>query len=645
MSDLSKVLLSRPDVAVGVLIVVPRDLSEEITELLVREGVIEPRVLEAGNPLIRELENYVTLLEEAKKVYEYLESNLERKTVVKVEVLPESTKKTLGNLLVELRKVYEEVSSLNNLIASYENRLTTTLLIKEISEDVLRRYPDGFVSLVHYTGKYVAIRTLVVPESSVEQIKSLALEVIAELRHDKKVVLTCAFSSERLSEVLSSLPEESLILEPEVSSETTLESYVSNLESRLAELSKSVESLKLRKREILESKIRDLALLKAIVESEYERLKVLKGATGSRYTVAISGWILKSKLKSVLNSLSSYPVYIVTSEDENPPVDFDNLKPFKPFELITELYGIPTHYEWDPTPLLAYSFLLFYSLMMADVGYGLGIVIATRYLLPKFVNDPESPGFRRLQKILYVGGLLSAVVGLIAKSFLGSLLGKYVPIERPLIDVGSVVSLVGVSLAIGYAFTFLSHSIALAKSIKLSRTFDAVFEAGILLLMSGGPFVVSKAFNLAFLSVTEGVYRISLVLTLAGLAMVILSRLKTMGGVGGFLWLFDVVGITGDVFSYIRIAGIAGGTALLAELFNGVIAYIYEFLGSINLIAGVLLGVLALVLLHTFNLALSAVSPFIHSLRLCLFEISSKFYEGRGRRLKPVRVFLGKVMV
>jgi len=645
LSDLSKVLLSRPDVAVGVLIVVPRDLSEEITELLVREGVIEPRVLEAGNPLIRELENYVTLLEEAKKVYEYLESNLERKTVVKVEVLPESTKKTLGNLLVELRKVYEEVSSLNNLIASYENQLTTTLLIKEISEDVLRRYPDGFVSLVHYTGKYVAIRTLVVPESSVEQIKSLALEVIAELRHDKKVVLTCAFSSERLSEVLSSLPEESLILEPEVSSETTLESYVSNLESRLAELSKSVESLKLRKREILESKIRDLALLKAIVESEYERLKVLKGATGSRYTVAISGWILKSKLKSVLNSLSSYPVYIVTSEDENPPVDFDNLKPFKPFELITELYGIPTHYEWDPTPLLAYSFLLFYSLMMADVGYGLGIVIATRYLLPKFVNDPESPGFRRLQKILYVGGLLSAVVGLIAKSFLGSLLGKYVPIERPLIDVGSVVSLVGVSLAIGYAFTFLSHSIALAKSIKLSRTFDAVFEAGILLLMSGGPFVVSKAFNLAFLSVTEGVYRISLVLTLAGLAMVILSRLKTMGGVGGFLWLFDVVGITGDVFSYIRIAGIAGGTALLAELFNGVIAYIYEFLGSINLIAGVLLGVLALVLLHTFNLALSAVSPFIHSLRLCLFEISSKFYEGRGRRLKPVRVFLGKVMV
>jgi len=645
LSDLSKVLLSRPDVAVGVLIVVPRDLSEEITELLVREGVIEPRVLEAGNPLIRELENYVTLLEEAKKVYEYLESNLERKTVVKVEVLPESTKKTLGNLLVELRKVYEEVSSLNNLIASYENRLTTTLLIKEVSEDVLRRYPDGFVSLVHYTGKYVAIRTLVVPESSVEQIKSLALEVIAELRHDKKVVLTCAFSSERLSEVLSSLPEESLILEPEVSSETTLESYVSNLESRLAELSKSVESLKLRKREILESKIRDLALLKAIVESEYERLKVLKGATGSRYTVAISGWILKSKLKSVLNSLSSYPVYIVTSEDENPPVDFDNLKPFKPFELITELYGIPTHYEWDPTPLLAYSFLLFYSLMMADVGYGLGIVIATRYLLPKFVNDPESPGFRRLQKILYVGGLLSAVVGLIAKSFLGSLLGKYVPIERPLIDVGSVVSLVGVSLAIGYAFTFLSHSIALAKSIKLSRTFDAVFEAGILLLMSGGPFVVSKAFNLAFLSVTEGVYRISLVLTLAGLAMVILSRLKTMGGVGGFLWLFDVVGITGDVFSYIRIAGIAGGTALLAELFNGVIAYIYEFLGSINLIAGVLLGVLALVLLHTFNLALSAVSPFIHSLRLCLFEISSKFYEGRGRRLKPVRVFLGKVMV
>ncbi len=645
MSNLSKVLLSRPDVAVGVLIVTPRNLSEEITELLVREGVIEPRVLEAGNPLIRELENYIALLEEAKKVYAYLESNLEKKTVVKVEVLPESIKKTLENLLIELRKVYEEVSSLNNLISSYENQLTTTLLVKQISEDILKRYPGGSTSLVHHTGRYLAIRTLVVPESSAAQIKNLALEVIAELKHDKRVVLTCAFSSERLLEALGSLPEESLILEPGVSSETTLQSYISNLESKLAEISKSIESLRLRKREILESKIRDLALLKAIVESEYERLKVLKGSIGSRYTVAISGWILKSKLKSVLNHLSSYPVYVVTSEDENPPVDFDNLKPFKPFELITELYGFPTHYEWDPTPLLAYSFLLFYSLMMADVGYGLGIVLATRYLLPKFVSDPDSPGFKRLQKILYAGGLLSSVVGLLAKSFLGSLLGKYIPIEKPIIDTGSIMGLVGISLAIGYAFTFLSHSIALAKNARLGRTFDALFEAGILVIMVGGPFLVSKAFNLAFLNVTEDIYMVAQVLTLVGLAMVVLSRLKTMGGVGGFLWLFDVVGIAGDVFSYIRIAGIAAGTALLAELFNNIVVGVYSSLEGISTVVGVAVGALATVFIHTFNLALSAVSPFIHSLRLCLFEISSKFYEGQGRRLKPVKVFLGKIAV
>jgi len=237
------------------------------------------------------------------------------------------------------------------------------------------------------------------------------------------------------------------------------------------------------------------------------------------------------------------------------------------------------------------------------------------------------------------------VVGLLAKSFLGSLLGRYIPIGRPLIDVAGVVSLVGISLAIGYAFTFLSHSVALAKNVKLGRTFDALFEAGILMVMVGGPLVVSKTFNLAFLSVTDEIYRLAQALTLAGVAMVVLSRVKTMGGVGGFLWLFDIVGIAGDVFSYIRIAGIAGGTALLAELFNGVIMYVYESLGSVSLVVGAILGALALVILHTFNLALSAVSPFIHSLRLCLFEISSKFYEGRGRRFKPVKVLLGKVMV
>lgn len=645
MSSLGKVLLSKPDVAVSVLIVIPKDLSEEITELLVKEGVLEPRVLEASNPLVRELENYVALLEEAKRIYEYLESNLERRAVVKVEVIPESIRKTLEYLLTELRRVYEEVSSINNLVTSYEKDLTNSLLLKEVSEHVLRKYPGGTVSLIHYTGRHIVIRTLVVPESSVDRVKSLTLEVLAELRHDKKVVLTCAFSPEKLSEALSSLPENSLVLEPGASPETSLESYIRSLESRITELSRSIENLRSRRRELLESRIRDLALLKAIVESEYERLKVLRGALGSKYTVAISGWVLKSKLKHVLSSLSRYPTYIVTSEDSNPPVEFDNLRPFKPFELITELYGIPTHYEWDPTPLLAYSFLLFYSLMMADIGYGIGIVLATRYLLPKFVNDPDSPGFRRLQKILYAGGVLSAVIGLLAKSFLGSLLGRYIPIEKPIINVGNIAELVGISLAVGYAFTFLSHSIALVKNIKLGRKTDAVFEAGVLTVMAGGPFVISKTFNIAFISVADSTYRLAQTLTLVGLAMVVLSRIKTMGGVGGFLWLFDVVGIVGDVFSYIRIAGIAAGTALLAELFNSIVVGVYDSLGGISPVVGVVVGAIATVFVHTFNLALSAVSPFIHSLRLCLFEISSKFFEGQGRRLNPVKVYLGKVVV
>lgn len=645
MSSLGKVLLSKPDVAVSVLIVIPKDLSEEITELLVKEGVLEPRVLEASNPLVRELENYVALLEEAKRIYEYLESNLERRAVVKVEVIPESIRKTLEYLLTELRRVYEEVSSINNLVTSYEKDLINSLLLKEVSEHVLRKYPGGTVSLIHYTGRHIVIRTLVVPESSVDRVKSLTLEVLAELRHDKKVVLTCAFSPEKLSEALSSLPENSLVLEPGASPETSLESYIRSLESRITELSRSIENLRSRRRELLESRIRDLALLKAIVESEYERLKVLRGALGSKYTVAISGWVLKSKLKHVLSSLSRYPTYIVTSEDSNPPVEFDNLRPFKPFELITELYGIPTHYEWDPTPLLAYSFLLFYSLMMADIGYGIGIVLATRYLLPKFVNDPDSPGFRRLQKILYAGGVLSAVIGLLAKSFLGSLLGRYIPIEKPIINVGNIAELVGISLAVGYAFTFLSHSIALVKNIKLGRKIDAVFEAGVLTVMAGGPFVISKTFNIAFISVADSTYRLAQTLTLVGLAMVVLSRIKTMGGVGGFLWLFDVVGIVGDVFSYIRIAGIAAGTALLAELFNSIVVGVYDSLGGISPVVGVVVGAIATVFVHTFNLALSAVSPFIHSLRLCLFEISSKFFEGQGRRLNPVKVYLGKVVV
>ncbi|MEM4593267.1 MAG: V-type ATPase 116kDa subunit family protein, partial [Sulfolobales archaeon] len=417
------------------------------------------------------------------------------------------------------------------------------------------------------------------------------------------------------------------------------------LEEKIAEIRKTLEELDSKKREVLKFVTKDIALLKSLVESEYERLKILRSAISSKYVAVVSGWVLRSKVNDLLKSLSSYPIYASIVPDENPPVEFKNLEPFKPFELLTELYGMPSPHEWDPTPLLTYSFLLFFSLMMSDAGYGLGVILATRYILPKFVSDPESPGFVRLKKILYIGGVLSVVAGIASKSFLGSLVGRFIPIEKPLINTFNIMELIGLSLIIGFAFTFVSHLIALAKNIKLRKNYDSIYEVGILVLMIGGLFVVTRVFNLGWTYVADELYTVAQSLTIVGIAMVIFAKIKTTGSVGSFLWLFDVVGIVGDVFSYVRIAGIAGGTAFLAEAFNSILSGVVGSIIEFNYVIGVVAGVFLVLIIHTLNLALSAVSPFVHSLRLCLFEISSKFFEAQGRRIKPVKVVVGKVTI
>ncbi|MEM4628167.1 MAG: hypothetical protein QXX37_07800, partial [Ignisphaera sp.] len=64
-----------------------------------------------------------------------------------------------------------------------------------------------------------------------------------------------------------------------------------------------------------------------------------------------------------------------------------------------------------------------------------------------------------------------------------------------------------------------------------------------------------------------------------------------------------------------------------------------------NIIVRMVARLLMSFILHLFNLAVSAIGPFVHSLRLCLFEISSKFLEGAGRRIQPVKIAIEPIVL
>jgi V/A-type H+-transporting ATPase subunit I len=67
--------------------------------------------------------------------------------------------------------------------------------------------------------------------------------------------------------------------------------------------------------------------------------------------------------------------------------------------------------------------------------------------------------------------------------------------------------------------------------------------------------------------------------------------------------------------------------------------------GIVQLIAGTLIFILVLLLGHILNLALSGITCFVHSLRLCFVEFLFKFYEGGGRPYSPFRLKARPVFV
>ena len=99
----------------------------------------------------------------------------------------------------------------------------------------------------------------------------------------------------------------------------------------------------------------------------------------------------------------------------------------------------------------------------------------------------------------------------------------------------------------------------------------------------------------------------------------------------GVFNLFCTVFYVGDVLSYVRIMAlgmVTGGFGMavniLVKLVSGA-PYVGWFL-----------GLLVFVGMHSFNLAMSVLGSFVHSMRLQFVEFFPKFFEGGGRQFQPL---------
>jgi len=405
--------------------------------------------------------------------------------------------------------------------------------------------------------------------------------------------------------------------------------------------------------EELQNKAREdlkrLVLLREALAAENERLSVVEKACEAKYVTLIEGWIPESNIEPAIYEVKESVGYVFVDtrkpeQLEEPPTKLKNLAGIKPFQVIVNLFATPKYREWDPTPIVSYSFALFFGIMVCDVIYALGIMLFGRFLLGKFVDDPQSDNFKIFQRLIYICSGVALVGGLLTGQYLGDIY-TFLGIENLALIQGvketlqNPVSFIILALGIGFIHVNIGHILALIKGIKEKNRGLMVGKIGLFTLQFGLPSVLNSLLGVNIPGFTPQIYSILSYFLIGGVLLVIISSIIQSGGLGAILWLFDITGLLGDVMSYARLAGVGLATFYLASTFNMMAGLFGEMIpGVVGTIIGAILGVIILVFGHAVNMVLTAITGFMHSLRLCFVEFLFKFYEGGGREYSPFRL-------
>lgn len=309
------------------------------------------------------------------------------------------------------------------------------------------------------------------------------------------------------------------------------------------------------------------------------------------------------------------------TEDEAVPIQLKNNKVLSPFESIVHTYALPLYKEMDPTALLAPWYILFFGLMMGDLGYGILLFIATTFALHFFSFKPSTEQSIRFFQIL-------SIPTIIAGACFGSIFGGLIPMKALIIDPTTVyMPMIYFSLALGVVQLVTGLVIHAVQNFREHDPSAALYDAFswifILLGSIGGGMAMMKGWNPLYARIGFGFA------ILGGILVIFFSARENKGWGARIAWgIYNLYGATsyiGDIVSYSRI------TALM--LSGAYIGY------AVNLIAGMLKGAgvpgiigaaVILLIFHLFNLFLSALSAYVHTIRLTYVEYFGKFYTGGG---------------
>ena len=425
---------------------------------------------------------------------------------------------------------------------------------------------------------------------------------------------------------------------------TALEGELASVNARIAEFEKELAR-------VAQSGLNTVNAAQELQKRDVEFTKVMLGGekvSGDKL-VMLEGWVPEESvdsLKAMLNNSGAFYELRAARRGDNFPVKLKNNAFTRMYEVLTKMYGMPSGTDFDPTPIVAPFFSLFFAFCMGDAGYGL-LMILLGFLLKKKMGKKMAG----MMNLVITLGIFTTVMGALLGTFFGMSLLEFTGIPQSLRDfiIAGDVEIMGATydkqmiLALGIGIVHISIAMTV-KAINSTVFFgfkESLSAWGWWLVVVGGVIVGT----LTFLSVIPAGISKWVFIAVGGLGAVgiyLLNNLRrnVFVNIGAGLWdTYNMAsGLLGDILSYIRLfaLGLAGG--MLGATFNSLAMMVVEGQEGIAAVFGWIGFGLIILVGHTLNIAMSCLSAFVHPLRLTFVEyFKNAGYEGKGEEYKPFK--------
>lgn len=337
----------------------------------------------------------------------------------------------------------------------------------------------------------------------------------------------------------------------------------------------------------------------------------------------------------------------VIPRDEFAPTLMKNSNAVSNFEAVTNMYSVPAYGALDPNAVMSFFFSLFMGLIMADVGYGLLMIIGGFLFASK---QRKGTSIYRMAKVFAYGGFFAVIFGALFDSWLGYPLLRTLTgagssynrfYARYLDAINSPANIAGISVPQMLLWCLGLGTVQIAVSLIMKavqcftrKQYAEGFFSGIVWAIGLLAFVVAvfgMASNNDFLTKYGAYIAVGLI------ALGILTSGITEKGFGKvmkpFSSLYGLINYASDILSYARLYGLMLSGAQIASIFTNNLAIDLLFPQGI---IGVVFGVVIIIIGNVFNLAMSLLGAFIHDSRLQYVEFFGRFYEGEGELFTPL---------